>query len=477
MGNEDSGTRQSAAAGVIPTEDDETRPDRQLQFASASEHIADSHSLVGCEIIADAAAGSACQSDEGEDYDKWEEGSRNTFGLPWECDPPDGGVVGSVHSRMEVSRITTSFPSVDPTVAMSSAGQQSRTDVDPVPGDVTARRGRRNKSSRGARNAMLLALAVVVILSVGLGLGLTTKNDDNSRLRSNTPSITPEGNTVTVATGKLCNAAEPFDDELFGPGGAADYTLRTRELDFPFRFLQRWTSLCTPEERVESRGSLQQAMIDKACDYDYRVWLGENENPDRFFGADEYRICLLPAGGVSGDIASGPVSTDQIDATQAASFRSSVSVQGSSSIFLIRVSGDDILRILSNAIEKAVTQLDTDTFGVGSAYPFASGLKYHVDLTREPGQKVFGLELLLRNENKWVSFDSVDQPSYLVMATAKALDDYGYVENITLIDKTTPGPLSLVDLVVSSLSDSSKWDPPTKDKMSTASFVGRGGKS
>jgi len=389
---------------------------------------------------------------------------------------------------MEVSRITATLPSVDHTAAlpsadhtaaMSSEKDQSNQDepLDPAPVDETAIRGRRK--TRGVRNAMLLALAVAVILAVGLALGLTSTNDDSARPGINPSREPPEGETIiTIATDKLCNAAQPIDDEFVGPDGAADipYAPRSRELDFPFQFATRWTSLCTPEERVEARGSLQQAMVDKACDFDYTVYLG-SENPDRFFGVSEYRICLLPASEISGDIASGTVSIDQINAV-AAQARVFSSVQESSKLFIMRVSSDDIRKLLSNAIDKAdAPRLGyPDSFEVGSAYPFASGLKYQVDLTRGPGQKVFGLELLLRNKNHWVPFDSHDRPSYVVMTTAKALDDFGYMQDITPIDKTQPGPLSLGDLVVTSLGYSSKWDPPPKDEMSTISFVSRGGK-
>ena len=182
---------------------------------------------------------------------------------------------------------------------------------------------------------------------------------------------------------------------------------------------------------------------------------------------------------ISGDIAPGPVSIDQINAaaTQATAFSS---VKESSKLFVLRVSSDDIRKLLSNAIEKAdKPRLGwyPDSLEVGSAYPYASGLRYQVDLTREPGQKVFGLELLLRNENKWVPFDSPDRPSYVVMTTERALDDFGYMQDIVPIDKTTPGSLSFVDLVVTSLGYSSEWEPPLEDKMSTASFVSGGGKS
>ena len=486
-GEENSGTR-LPAEDVTPAEKDKVLPVQQLQLATASgensssvsqQNASSLVSLVGREIIAEA--GVSGHDDECD----WDEGSRDTFGLPWECEPSNGGVVGSIHSRMEVSRITATLPSVatvDQTAAMSSERGQSNQDESSgaVPIDETARRGRRKKPPRGTRNALLLALAVVVILAVGLAVGLTSTNDYSTRPRNSPSREPPEGEIVTIAKEKLCNAAEPMDDEFLGPDGFANmpYAPPTRELDFPFQYAKRWTSLCTPEERVEARGSLQQAMIDKACDFDYTVYLG-SEDPDRFVGIREYHICLLPAGEISGDIAPGPVSIDQINAaaTQATAFSS---VQESSKLFVLRVSSDDVRKLLSNAIEKAdKPRLGwyPDSLEVGSAYPYASGLRYQVDLTREPGQKVSGLELLLRNENKWVPFDSPDRPSYVMMTTERALDDFGYMQDIVPIDKTTPGSLSFVDLVVTSLGYSSEWEPPLEDEMSTTSFVSRGGKS
>ncbi|EJK45189.1 hypothetical protein THAOC_36208 [Thalassiosira oceanica] len=160
--------RQSAADDDNPAEEDPGGGKCMQQQIAAS-------SLVGREIVAEV--------DGKEEDGEWDgdEGSRDTFGLSWECEPYQGGVVGSNHSRMEVSRITATLPSVDhtaalqsvdPTAAMSSEKDQSNQDepLDPAPVVETARRGRRK--TRGVRNAMLLALAVAVILAVGLALGM-----------------------------------------------------------------------------------------------------------------------------------------------------------------------------------------------------------------------------------------------------------------------------------------------------------------
>jgi 5'-nucleotidase / UDP-sugar diphosphatase len=129
-------------------------------------------------------------------------------------------------------------------------------------------------------------------------------------------------------------------------------------------------------EATDAQGGLVQALVAEA-------FLSQGQ---RYGGAD---IALQNGGGVRNGIAQGPFTVG--DAYLALPFKNT--------LVRLQLSGAELHQVLEEAIAFMLSDQSANT----GAWPYAAGLRWRVDLTREAGQRVGDLQF--RDGDAWVALD------------------------------------------------------------------------
>jgi 5'-nucleotidase / UDP-sugar diphosphatase len=138
-------------------------------------------------------------------------------------------------------------------------------------------------------------------------------------------------------------------------------------------------------EATDAQGGLVQAQVAEA-------FLSQGQ---RYGGAD---IALQNGGGVRNGIAQGPFTVG--DAYLALPFKNT--------LVRLQMTGAELHRVLEEAIAFMLADQSANT----GAWPYAAGLRWHVDLTREEGQRLSNLQF--HDGEDWVALDR--ERSYRVIA-------------------------------------------------------------
>ncbi|KAL9182518.1 hypothetical protein ACHAXT_013170 [Thalassiosira profunda] len=274
--------------------------------------------------------------------------------------------------------------------------------------------------TKGGKLATLAVLVLIAILTVGLSVGLA----------GGSPAMPEGGQVPTLArtSGNFCGASIP---RVF-------YDI------FPSDFCSR--------EEVWRGGTLQQAIADAQLVQSQK---GSENTVD---------VSLLNAGAVRGEIpADTDVSVGEIYTVLP--FRDNT-------VSYLRLNGMDLIRVIRNAVELSSRTMPLDPFYAG-AYPYASGLRYDVDLSTSAKEKVSNVRVYDSSQGTWIPLEGGSDAGareYLVVTNSYvAGGGDGYLEgtdpsvNITDIGYT--------DEMVNYLRDlNGDWAPPDLDEMSTTSF-------
>jgi len=146
---------------------------------------------------------------------------------------------------------------------------------------------------------------------------------------------------------------------------------------------------------------------------------------------------------------------------------------GTNTIAYLQLTGDDLVKLLDNTMDR-VTK---DPFNIRNmaAVPFASGLRYDLHFSAPPGEKVFNIEVLVRDASSlkdyvWLPIESSPQKFYWVVTNnfvARGGDNY--------LNGITPEwvgitSLSYNDELAKYLAGlKGSWVPPTDEEMSIKS--------
>ena len=178
------------------------------------------------------------------------------------------------------------------------------------------------------------------------------------------------------------------------------------------------------------------------------------------------QISLVNGGAIRGEIAANsPITREMV--MQLLPFSDTVSY--------VQLRGSDVVKVLENAIEKISREIPLNPWLQG-AYPYASGLKFSVDLTVDQGTSMVSNVQVLDNAtgeyvpidetssywvvtNKWIAEKNGDNYLNDVTPLNVISTDLGYTQELENYLTTLDGP----------------WYPPTiPDGMSTVSFNAEG---
>ncbi|ERS13986.1 NAD nucleotidase [Alloalcanivorax xenomutans] len=145
-----------------------------------------------------------------------------------------------------------------------------------------------------------------------------------------------------------------------------------------------------------------------------------SEDPDRggdipnvvanafLFMSKEADVSIQNAGGVRIDIPAGPITIG--DAYTLLPFGNTLTN--------LDMTGAEIRQVLNEAVDYA----HSDSSG---AYPYASGLRWYVDMNRAEGERLYDIEYRLRNEGEWQPLDDTTELTVVSNSfTASGQDGY-----------------------------------------------------
>ena len=427
------------------------------------------------------------QEEEDDDVD--------TLGLPHHLSPPLGGAMGNVDGVSVVSAITNPTAIGDiPNQPITTISFRNRHAVHEAPVDnptddeeaqVTAaavsdkdkdanssQEQTQDTSSttiykaepmkdgpmhflRSKSGRVICGVAVaatILVLSLCLGFGLANKNkrkdeDEGSDIVF-VPAFADPNEVITYAGGNFCLTSSP-------------------EIFYDDQNDRSWTekpSICAKDD-IMLGGTIQQAVANAQR----RPHPHCPEEASELFcsvTSSTPQISLVNGGAIRGEIAANsPITRDMV--TQLLPFSDTVSY--------IQLRGSDVIKVLENAIEKISRETPLNPWLQG-AYPYASGLKFSVDLTVDHGTSMVSNVQVLDNAtgeyapidetssywvvtNKWIAEKNGDNYLHDVTPLNVISTDFGYTQELENFLTTMDGP----------------WDPPTiPDEMSTVSFNAAG---
>jgi hypothetical protein len=293
--------------------------------------------------------------------------------------------------------------------------------------------------------------ATILVLSLGLGFGLSNKNkrseDDGLDTTAFVPAFPDPNQVLTYAGGNFCLTSSP---EIFFDQNDRPWTEEP--------------SICTKDD-IMLGGTVQQAVANAQLrPHPYCP----EEASEQFCSVTSStpQISLVNGGAIRGEIAANsPITREMV--TQLLPFSDTVSY--------VQLRGSDVVKVLENAIEKISRETPLNPWLQG-AYPYASGLKFSVDLTVDQGTSMVSNVQVLDNAtgeyvpidetssywvvtNKWIAEKNGDNYLNDVTPLNVISTDLGYTQELENYLTTLDGP----------------WDPPTiPDGMSTVSFNAEG---
>lgn len=137
----------------------------------------------------------------------------------------------------------------------------------------------------------------------------------------------------------------------------------------------------------------------------------------------------------------------------------------------IQLRGGDIANVLENAIAFVTSESPLNPYLQG-AYPYASGLKFDVDLTSKD-KKVSNVQVLVGNTGEYAPIE-LSSSYWMVTNNWIAGNGDGYLDGITPLQvvSTKLGYTREFEEFLTALEG--RWEPPTIDEMSTVSFNATG---
>jgi len=362
-----------------------------------------------------------------------------TFGLHWGDEPPRGGAYDDSAS-VAISALT------DPALVAAGITESQSPPIETHDDEERGESARANivvhaipmdgplacLETKSGKIAASIALLSIAVLAIGLILGLTQGNrntpksivlPDNKR-RTNTT-------VITYTTNNFCIAGVPQ------------------------MFYNNYPSICT-EDELRLGGTLQQAIA---------IALDKESNRVVRIPYHPIDVSIVNAGIVRGEIpADSPVTWEMINQTLPFS---------RNTIAYLELTAGDLVKVIRNAVNH-VSHVVPLVHEWTAAYPYASGLRYAVDLSAE-NEKVSSIQVFDRFLQEWISLDTnhTKQRTYWVVTNSfiagggdKYLED---VEPLSL-EMTDIG---YNDALVSYLrSLDADWSPPSLEEMSTTSWVG-----
>jgi hypothetical protein len=313
--------------------------------------------------------------------------------------------------------------------------------------------------SKSGRVMCTVAVAIILTLSLGLALGLTLgqqggggggggAEDKKDQEYVLTP---PDPNQVlNYAGGNFCNAVTPIVS------------------------FDQYPSHCTADE-VMLGGTIQQAVaIAQRRPHPYCVEVEEGSpNSEALYG---WHVCsvtnvtpqisLLNGGAVRGEIAADSPITRRLV--------SNILPFTDDTVSYLQLRGSDVIKVLENAIGYVTQEVPLNPYLQG-AYPYASGLKFSVDLTADEGtNKVSNVQVLSSRTGEYVPID--ESSSYWIVTNEWiANGGDGYLTDVTP-KQVVPTKLSYTSRFEDFLTElDGYWEPPVMpDEMSTVSFNAEG---
>ena len=317
----------------------------------------------------------------------------------------------------------------------------------------------RSKSGRVICGAAVAA--TILVLSLGLGFGLANKNkrkEDDGSYTVVAPNFADPDEVLTYAGGNFCFTMVPTNP-FCSQGYCSSEIFFGQDAppsDEP--------SFCTKDD-IMLGGTIQQAVADAQR----RPHPHCPEEASELFcsvTSSTPQISIVNSGAIRGEFAANsPITREMV--TQLLPFSDTVSY--------VQLRGSDVIKVLENAIEKISRETPLNPWLQG-AYPYASGLKFSVDLTVDNSTSMVSNVQVLDDAtgdyapidetssywvvtNKWIAEKNGD--NYLNDVTPLNLvsTDLGYTRELENYLSTLDGP----------------WDPPTiPDGMSTVSFNAEG---
>lgn len=358
----------------------------------------------------------------------------------------------------ETHDVSASTSSVDASVTAHSASQQQQhQDLGTIYEAEIVEDGPMNiLRSKSGRVMCTVAVAIILTLSIGLALGLTLDQqggggggeDKKDQEYVLTP---PDPNEVlNHAGGNFCNAVTPIVS------------------------FDQYPSHCTADE-VRLGGTIQQAVaIAQRRPHPYCVEVEEgSKTPDALYG---WHVCsvtnatpqisLLNGGAVRGEIAANSPITRRLI--------SNILPFTDDTVSYLQLRGSDVIKVLENAIGYVTQVVPLNPYLQG-AYPYASGLKFSVDLTADEGtNKVSNVQV---SSSRTGEYGPIDESSSYWIVTNEwiANGGDGYLTDVTPM-QVVPTKLSYTSRFEKYLTElDGYWEPPVMpDEMSTVSFNAEG---
>ena len=353
----------------------------------------------------------------------------------------------------ETHDVSASTSSVDASVTANSSSQQQQQqplNLGTIYEAEIVEDGPMNiLRSKSGRVMCTVAVAIILTLSLGLALGLTLGRQGGGgggEGRDQEYVITPPdpNEVLNHAGGNFCNAVTPIVS------------------------FDQYPSHCTADE-VMLGGTIQQAVaIAQRRPHPYCVEVEE--------GPPSWHVCsvtnvtpqisLVNGGAVRGEIATGSPITRRLV--------SNILPFTSDTVSYLQLLGSDVIKVLENAIGYVTQEVPLNPYLQG-AYPYASGLKFSVDLMADDGSnKVSNVQVLSSRTGEYVPID--ESSSYWIVTNEWiANGGDGYLTDVTP-KQVVPTKLSYTSRLEDFLTElDGYWEPPVMpDEMSTVSFNAEG---
>lgn len=309
--------------------------------------------------------------------------------------------------------------------------------------------------SKSGKVMCSVSIAIILILSIGLAFGLRMNTSTTTDSSSSSPIINDEDldEVLNYSGGNFCNSVAP---QLF---------------------FDQYPSYCTKEE-VMLGGTIQQAVaIAQRRPHPYCVEVKEGgKTSESIYG---WHVCsitnvspqisLLNGGAVRGEIPDNtPITREMVR---------NILPFTADKITFIQLKGSDVVKVLENALAFVTADSPLNPY-LQAGYPYASGLKFDVDLTADT--KVSNVKVSNSNLPGY-DFERLSTPielssSYWVVTNQWiANNGDGYLTDVTPLQvvPTKLGYTQELERFLINLSPE-KWIPPTMDEMSTLSFNATG---
>ena len=305
--------------------------------------------------------------------------------------------------------------------------------------------------SKSGKVMCSVSIAIILILSLGLAFGLRM----NSSTSSSSPIIVDEDldEVLNYSGGNFCNSGAP---QLF---------------------FDQYPSYCTKEE-VMLGGTIQQAVaIAQRRPHPYCVEVEEGvETSESLYG---WHVCsvtnvspqisLLNGGAVRGEIPDDtPITREMVR---------HILPFTADTITFMQLKGSDVVKVLENALAYVTGDIPLNPY-LQAGYPYASGLKFDVDLTADTkvsNVKVSNSNLPGYDMERFSTPIDLSSSYWVVTNQWIANNGDGYLTDVTPL-QVVPTKLGYTQELERFLIDLSpeKWIPPTMDEMSTMSFNATG---